>query len=202
MKKSAVIVLAGVAGLLTCGCVTAAIAGGAVAVVIGAAFIASGCDEPVGVNVWVPGSSYPVCDATVVAEQEGTARQFSPCYTVHLGSGTWIVTATRGGVRATGIVTVSEDRKCSEPTYHSLELTMGSDAARPEPTRMAPPPPPPAGPPPVPEGQPPAPQPAPAPSSTVPTAGFPGPAPAGTPTGTAPPATAPPQGPVPAPPTR
>src|SRR5262249_46565813 len=136
--------VAALAALLTAGCVPAAVAGGAVVVGVGAVILASGCDEPVNVEVWDHGSAHPVCDAVVVAQRlvtlddlagrdladpsirrEGGVVTFSPCYGAHLGSGSWIVTATRPGFPpATGLVTIAEDRKCSQPTYHSLELTL------------------------------------------------------------------------------
>jgi hypothetical protein len=232
-SKRAALLVAAVAALVTGGCVTAAVAGGVVVVGAGAAFLASGCDEPVGVNVWDRSASHPICDATVVAERQaegadgpaaqgmhgdGTVTTFSPCYAAQLGSGTWVVTATRDGVKATGLVTVSGDHKCNEPIYHSLELTLGTDASTPEPQRPPPlpsvpaPPGSPATPPapttapaaplgtaPAPATPPPAAAPAPAPppapagtpapSSSIPTAGFP----------SSPPAV---PGPVPAPPTR
>jgi hypothetical protein len=199
-------------GIVTCGCVPAAIAGGVIVVGAGAVVLASGCDEPVGVDVWDRSASHPICDATVVAQRvvmvedpagnpqvdpqmrvEGSVVTFSPCYTAHLGSGTWVVTATQEGfAKATGIVTISEDHKCSEPIYHSLELSLGTDAAAPErrPGQPAPPPlaPPPASAPPAtaPAATAPSAPPVAAPSSTVPTAGFPG-TPPSAPTATQPP---------------
>ena len=187
MKHSLAFSSAAVAALLLAGCVPAAIAGGAVVVGIGSAIVFSNCDEPASVRVWDHTSAYPICDATVVAVSEtGTTVTFSPCYSAYLGSGTWNVTASKAGLPvARGTVTVAEDHRCSQPTFHSLDLTLGSDGtvtapAPAVPAAPAPPPPVPQPPPAAPEAGPtaappslPGAAPAPAPSSSVPAAAFP-----------------------------
>ncbi|HEX3594953.1 MAG TPA: hypothetical protein VHU80_07625, partial [Polyangiaceae bacterium] len=129
--------------------------------------------------VWDHSSAHPICDAKVVAESEdGSVTTFSPCYQAYLGSGTWKVTASKPGLPvAIGTVTVSKERKCSRPTFHSLELTLGIDASvesAPQPAAPRAPIPPSPSPPPAssvpataPAGSPAA------PSSTVPAAAFP-----------------------------
>jgi hypothetical protein len=175
-----------VAGLAGCN----AIAGGvAVVVVAGVAVLGYSCGEPVDVTVWDRKAAHNVCDATVTAEQDGTVNEFSPCYRLYLGTGNWNIAAKKDGyVTATGTVSVSKERKCSEPTFHSVALTLhpvGEVQSMPAP--VAPPPPAPV----VPAAPAPAPasteqaappiSPAPTTSSETPKAAFPpasGPAPA------------------------
>ncbi|HEX4335083.1 MAG TPA: hypothetical protein VH062_04165 [Polyangiaceae bacterium] len=194
--------LCGAAALfLVTGCVPAVVGGGIFVVGVGSALLFSGCDEPASVQVWDHLSSHPVCDATVTAVSEkGSVATFSPCYQAYLGSGTWTVTASKPGLPiATGTISVARDRKCNQPTFHSLELTLGSDGTVPtvpsRPPLGAPgaPPNPSAPPPPPPTMSTGTPVPAAAPSGSVPAAAFPAtsppvpaPAPAAT-DGTAPP---------------
>lgn len=130
-----------------------AIGGGAVAVMAVVAFVGYGCGEPVDVTVWDRKLAHPVCDATVTAERDGSVHEFSPCYRLHLGDGQWKVKASKPGyVTAVGTVTVSEHRRCSEPTFHSVALTLvPEDEAVPPPAPIAPAPPPaaPSAPPPA-----------------------------------------------------
>jgi len=175
--------------LLVTGCLPAVVGGGIFVAGVGAAILVSGCDEAASVQVWDHTSSYPVCDAVVTAEREGHVVTFSPCYSTYLGTGVWRVIARKPGMPiATGTIVVDKDRRCSQPTYHSLELTLGSEAdVSPTSVRpVAPPSRPPPAPLPAPAdtGAVPPPgsvTPAPLPSSSVPSAAFPSsPAPAGT----------------------
>ena len=125
------------AALILSSCVPAAVAGAAVGAGIVASVLISNCHEPVSVQVWDHTSSHPVCDAEVVAEQEGSVTTFSPCYQTYLGTGMWKVTATKRGIgTATGMVEISKDRQCNEPAFHSLDLTLGTDATQ-SPAAMA-----------------------------------------------------------------
>jgi hypothetical protein len=165
-----------VASTLLSGCVTAYVALGVTAVGIGAAALAFECDEPVSVSVWDPAAAHIVCDAVVTATSGSDTVELSPCYTTTLGAGTWTVTAIKPGrPPATGTVTVEREHKCSEPVYHTLELSLSGGG-------------PPMAPPPVPIG-------------TVAPAGQPGPATPPTPTAEPPPTTtAPPPAATTAPP--
>ncbi len=201
LRRSLVLPGAAAVALLLAGCVPAVVAGSVFVVGATSAVVFSGCDEPAAVQVWDHTASHPVCDATVTAESEsGSVTTFSPCYQAYLGTGTWKVTASKPGLPiATGTVIVSEDRKCSRPSFHSLDLTLGSDGtivSTPPPPSLAPattaPPTPatspaPAGAPPPPPATPPAPPPTssgsppPAPSPSVPSAAFPSDAPVSAP---------------------
>jgi hypothetical protein len=189
--------VAAIAALSLTGCVTAAIAGGVFVVGIGSAIIFSGCDEPASVQVWDNTSAYPTCDAVVTAESEtGSTATFSPCYQAYLGTGVWHVTATKPGFPAAkGVITVEEKRKCSEPIFHALDLTLGSDATyTPAPVPSPPPSPPPA------TSPAPSPSPAPAPAPAPPPATTSTSTPSAAPPSTAFPTSTPQE--VPAPPTR
>jgi hypothetical protein len=110
--------------LVTAGCNIAVGAGVLVGVGV-VAVIGYDCGEPVDVTVWDRRTAHPVCDAKVTAEKEGTVHEFSPCYRVYLGEGTWTVKASKAGYTlALGTVTVGKERRCSEPTFHSVELTL------------------------------------------------------------------------------
>jgi len=190
-SRSLVLFGAAAAAVLVAGCVPAIVGGGVFVVGVTSAILFSGCDEPASVQVWDHTSSYPVCDATVTAVSEsGSTTTFSPCYSAYLGAGTWKVTASKPGLaNATGTITVALDHKCSQPIFHSLDLTLGSDgSAVPAPPPVAPGAPrspspaasspatsPPAAPPPATSSPAAAPAlaPAPATSSTVPAAAFP-----------------------------
>jgi hypothetical protein len=173
-------VLASAVALTGC---SAAIAAGAVTVAAVIAFVGYGCGEPVDVTVWDRKTAHPICDATVTAEQDGSSHEFSPCYRLHLGDGAWTVRAAKPGyVTAVGSVTVNKERRCSEPTFHSVVLTLLPIGEAPlPPVEVAPESPPPA----------------PAPASAAPAAPAapapPAPAPSGAP--------APPSAKFPAPPT-
>jgi hypothetical protein len=116
------VAITAVAGATGCN----AAVGGAVLVVLGGVTILGySCGEPVDVAVWDRTIAHTVCDATVTAEQEGTVHEFSPCYRVYLGTGNWTITAKKPGYApATGSVSISKERKCSEPTFHSVALTL------------------------------------------------------------------------------
>jgi hypothetical protein len=145
------------------GCTTAFVGIGVVVVGIGAAVIAYDCDEPVSVSVWDPMRSHAVCDAEVTATSGDTHVDFSPCYVTALGVGTWTVTATKPGYApSTGTVIVPRDHRCSQPTTHSLELSLVSTLPMPPPPVYGPPP-----------SPPPAPMPQPAPAAPAPTSSTP-----------------------------
>jgi hypothetical protein len=137
-----------------------AIGGGVLAAGVVASILTYDCTEGVGVTLWDRSTAHPVCDATVVAQLGKKSLTFSPCYSLYLDEGSWTVTATKPGYRpAVGTVTISHERRCSEPSYHSLELTLLRDDERPTEDRSAPSPPPlptvPATAPPAPSAEPP-----------------------------------------------
>jgi len=116
-------VAAALLALATGGCASVA-AAGVVVVGLGAAYLALGCDDPIGLDVRDRNTGHLVCDAKVVAESEGNKVPFSPCYRTYLSEGTWKVTAWKEGyLPAEGLVIVTRGKKC-EPAYHSLELTL------------------------------------------------------------------------------
>jgi hypothetical protein len=128
-------------GVLAIGC-NAAIGGGVLALGVVASILTYDCTEGVGVTLWERSTAHPVCDATVVAEHDKTRVTFSPCYSAFLDEGSWTVTATKAGYRAAvGTVTISHERRCSEPTYHSVELTLLRGDEKPGEDRIAPSPP-------------------------------------------------------------
>jgi hypothetical protein len=168
VRAAAVALTAGL--LLPLGC-NVAIGGGVLAAGVVAGILTYDCAEGVGVTLWERSTAHPVCDATVVAEQEGKTITFSPCYNAFLGEGTWTVSATKDGYqRAAGSVIIPHGHSCSQPTYHSVELTLlkNDEGARATELRPSNP----AAPPPAIETPPPGTPPTPAPSSeTTPTTG-------------------------------
>ena len=162
------LVLAG--SLVVAGC-NFAIGAAAVGVAAVVAFVGYGCGEPVDVTVWDRRKAHPVCDAIVTAEQDGSSHEFSPCYRLHLGDGKWNVRATKPGyMPAVGMVTINKERRCSEPTFHTVVLTLVPEGdAPPPPAQVQSVPSPPA----VPE--------APASAAPAPTTAPPAPVPAVTP---------------------
>jgi hypothetical protein len=164
--------------LILSGC-SAAIGLGAVAVAGIVAYVGYGCGEPVDVTVWDRKTAHPICDATVTAEQDGSSHEFSPCYRLHLGDGAWKVKASKPGyVTAVGSVTVNKERRCSEPTFHTVVLTLLPEG-EPAPAPVMPPAPAAPGSPAPPASVAPAPSAsaAPAPSASAAPAGAPGTAP-------------------------
>jgi hypothetical protein len=187
VRRSLSFLAVAAAALLLTACIPAVVGGGIFVVGVGAAIVVSGCDEAASVQVWDHTASHPVCDAVVTAEREGHVVAFSPCYQTYLGTGVWKVVARKPGMPiATGTIVVDKDRRCSQPTYHSLELTLGSEAdVSPSPLVAPPPsrPPPSPAPPAAPADTSAAPSssinPSPAPSSGVPSAAFPTAVPSG-----------------------
>jgi hypothetical protein len=196
MSSKAGLVTLALIGLLATGC-SAVVGGGVFVGLVTIGALAYSCDEPVGVDVWDRKTAHTICDAKIVAELEengkpaGHQTTFSPCYRGYLGTGTWRVTASKPGyVPAVGSVVVEKQRHCSEPTFHSMELTLvpegyGTAAplvttapistsppveAEPPPLQSAAPPPPATALPPAPEAAPPAPAPAAPPAGPAPSA--------------------------------
>ncbi|HVU00917.1 MAG TPA: hypothetical protein VHE30_04165 [Polyangiaceae bacterium] len=189
-RARGVLIAALFAGLATAGCASALIGGGVVVVALSVAALTYECEEGIGVTVWDPAQAHTVCDARVVARQEGKEIRFSPCYMGYVGKGTWTISAEKEGfVAAEGTVTIPPEHKCSEPVYHSVELTLrrvegyGAPGAIPPPGYVPPP------------GY--APSPTPAPAYAPPAYGPPPQAPVGP--GVPAPAPAPPPAPSPAP---
>jgi hypothetical protein len=134
MRRALVAALA--SSLLAVGC-NAAIGGGVLVAGIVAGVLTSDCAEGVGVTLWDRTTAHPVCDAKVVAEQGSKSVTFSPCYSAFLSEGTWTVSATKAGFqRVVGSVVIPPEHRCSEPTYHSVELTLLRDDERPDAKRI------------------------------------------------------------------
>ena len=116
--------------LLAVGC-NVAIGGGVLVAGVVAGILTYDCAEGVGVTLWDRTTAHPVCDAKVVAEQGSESVTFSPCYSAFLSEGNWTVSATKAGFqRVVGTVVIPHEHSCSEPTYHSVELTLLRDDER------------------------------------------------------------------------
>jgi hypothetical protein len=121
---TAALVLALSSAALAVGC-NVAIGGGVLVAGVVAGVLTYDCGEGVGVTLWDRATAHSVCDASVVAKQGNKTVTFSPCYSAFLDEGSWSVIATKPGYQAAvGSVVVPHEHRCSEPSYHSVELTL------------------------------------------------------------------------------